>query len=159
MPALILLLLYFMAGLLGFIGLSWLLVWWTRPTIDKGIVALLSTLLYIVLFAVFFTGLGPFIGRESLRERMMNWEIMPSEREHTKEAEVVLTYVDAPGHVVGENSDELAAYLRSRSRQPVRVVFRVRSDYGHVVSYNIIAILRPKKPQVDIDPHGLVLTA
>jgi hypothetical protein len=140
MPTLILLFFYFTVGLLGFIGLSWLVVWWRRSTIDRGRLVFRATLLYTALFVFCCTGLGPFVGRESLRERMMTWEIKPGEEKGMTEAEVVLTYVDAPGHVVGEYSNELAAYLRSRPKQPVKVVIRVKSDYGKVVSFNLIEI-------------------
>ncbi len=136
----ILLFFYFMVGLLGFICLSWLVVWWRRSTIDRGSLVFRATLLYTALFVFCCTGLGPFVDRESHRERMMTWDIKPSELKGITEAEVILAYVDAPGHVIGVYSDELAAYLRSRAKQPVKVVFRVRSDYGKVVSIMEIEI-------------------
>jgi hypothetical protein len=49
-----------------------------------------------------------------------------------QESEVVLTFVDFPGHHIGKYSDELAQYLREKGEEKVKVVFEVSSDYGKV---------------------------
>ena len=62
----------------------------------------------------------------------MRWEINPDPSDRIRESEVILSFVDFPGHYIGEYSDELAAYLRDKGNPEVKVVFEVTSDYGKV---------------------------
>lgn len=66
----------------------------------------------------------------------MTWEIKPSPSNGTKQSEIVLSFADFPGHYIGEYSDELAAHLRDKGAQPVKVVFEVTSDYGKVRGFH-----------------------
>jgi len=126
----------FIGGLPLFIGLSLLVCWLANTRFKKGNVTLFSALLFTVLFTLFLTGVGPFIDQEEVREYMMSWETKPSSSNGMKESEVVLTFVDFPGHYIGEYSDELAAHLRDKGKQPVKVVFEVASDYGRVRGFH-----------------------
>lgn len=130
----------FIGGLPLFIGLSLLVCWLANTRFKKGNVTLFSALLFTVLFTLFLTGVGPFIDQEEVREYMMSWETKPSSSNGMKESEVVLTFVDFPGHYIGEYSDELAAHLRDKGKQPVKVVFEVASDYGRVRGFHATEI-------------------
>jgi predicted PurR-regulated permease PerM len=126
----------FIGGLPLFIGLSLLVCWLAKARFKKGNVTLFSALLFTVLFTFFLTGVGPFIDQKEVREYMMTWETKPRPSNGMKESEVVLTFVDFPGHYIGEYSDELAAHLRDKGKQPVKVVFEVTSDYGRVRGFH-----------------------
>jgi len=72
------------------------------------------------------------VGRRSERVVTMRWESRG--RAHDFDAtEVVLHFVDYPGHFVGEYSDDLAAGLEATGRNPVEVTFRVTTDLGRCV--------------------------
>lgn len=130
----------YIVGLLLFAALSLLVCWATKARFRNRNVVLFSALLFTGLFTFFLTGLGPFIDHKEIREYPMSWEIKPNPSDRTKEAEVVLSFVDFPGYYVGEYSDELAAYLRERGEQPVKVVFEVTTDYRKVRGFNEIEI-------------------
>ena len=87
-------------------------------------------------FTFLLTGVGPFIDQKETREYMMTWEIKPGPTNGMKQSEIVLSFVDFPGHCIGEYSNELAAYLREKGEQPVKVVFEVTSDYGKVRGFH-----------------------
>lgn len=102
-------------------------------------VAPYAVIAYTAIFTVFLTGFGPFFKQQSYREYLMNWEfkdIAPFK----KEQEVVLSFVNFPGHYIGEYSDELAKHLVENQQDQVRVVFRVTSSYGHVQGFNPIEV-------------------
>ena len=67
---------------------------------------------------------------------MMTCEIEPRPSKGMKQSEIVLTFVDFPGHYIGEYSDELAAHLRDKAGLAVKVVFEVTSDYGKVRGFH-----------------------
>jgi hypothetical protein len=122
----------FIVGLPLFVGLSLLIRRLAGVRFRKVNVALTSALVFAGLFVIFLTGFGPFIGRKKTREHLMAWEIKPSPSNGMKQSEVVLSFVDFPGHHIGEFSDELATHLRDRGEQPVKVVFEVTLDYGRM---------------------------
>ncbi len=128
--------LLFIGGLSFFIGLALLLCWLAKAKFQKRKVAILSALLFTALFTLFLTSVGPFVDQKETREYMMTWEIKPSPSTGMKESEVVLSFVDFPGHYIGEYSDELAAYLRENGEPDVKVLFEVTSDYGKVRGFN-----------------------
>jgi hypothetical protein len=59
----------------------------------------------------------------------MRWETRGSTNDYGA-TEVVLHFVDFPGHLVGDYSDDLAAYLAARQENPVEVTFEVTRDLG-----------------------------
>ena len=124
--------LIFVAGLPLFIALSLLVSWATKRKFTARNVVLFSSLLFTGLFTLLLSGFGPFVDRKEIREYRMTWRIKANPSEGRKEDEVVLSFVDFPGHEVGEYSNELAAYLRQRGEQPVNVVFEVTTDYRKV---------------------------
>lgn len=130
----------FLAGLPVFVGLSLLACRAARARISKLRVMLCSALLFVALFVVLLTGFGPFIGQKEIREFMMTWEIKPDPANAMREPEVVFTFVDFPGHHIGEHSGELAAHLRQLGEQPVNVAFEVTSDYGRVRGFDGVEI-------------------
>jgi hypothetical protein len=130
----------FVGGLPLFIGLSLLICWLAKTKFKKANVALISALLFTGLFTFLLTGVGPFIDQKEIREYMMTWEIKAGSTNGMKQSEIVLSFVDFPGHYIGEYSNELAAYLRDKGEQPVKVVFEVTSDFGKVRGFHEIEI-------------------
>ncbi len=130
----------FVIGLPLFIALSLLVAWATRRKFKARQVALFATLLFTGLFTFFLTGFGPLVDRKETREYPMTWQINAIPSTARKEAEVVLSFVDFPGYEIGEFSNELAAYLRQRGEQPVKVVFEVTIDYRKVRGFHAIEV-------------------
>ena len=128
--------LLFLAGLPLFIVFTLSVCKLVRAEINRGKAVLISSLVFIGLFAFFLSGLGPFIDRKETREYLMTWAIKPPPSADVREAEVVFSFVDYPDHYFAEYSDELAAHLRSTRLAKVKVVFEVTSDYGRVRGYN-----------------------
>jgi hypothetical protein len=122
----------FLAGLPLFIGLAVLVCSITGAKFQKRKVALFSSLLFVGLFTFFLTGAGPFVDQKETREYWMTWEIKPGPSQGMKESEVVLSFVDFPGHYIGIYSDQLAAHLPTLVSKKVKVVFEITSDYGKV---------------------------
>ena len=123
-----------------FIGISLLICRAAKTNIRKSNVALISALIFTVLFTLFLTGVGPFIAKKEIREHMMIWEIRPSQSGGMKQSEVVLSFIEFPGYYLCEYSDELAVHLREKGEQQVKVVFEVTSDYGRVRGFHEIEI-------------------
>ncbi|MFM1767988.1 MAG: hypothetical protein RJA22_517 [Verrucomicrobiota bacterium] len=72
---------------------------------------------------------GPWVGQTEEQVRRMTWQVERG-REGFAQAEVILAFVDEPGRMVGEFSDELAAHLARRGEAEVTVVLEVTRDYG-----------------------------
>lgn len=132
--------LLFLVGLPLFLGLSFLVCKLARAKPSKGKIFLSSTLLITALFTLFLTGFGPFVDQEETREYLMKWEVKTSPSNEKRESEIVLSFVDFPGHYIGEYSDELAAHLQEEGDREVTVVFEVTSDYGKVRGFNATEI-------------------
>jgi hypothetical protein len=130
----------FLAGLPIFILLTILGRRLARAKVSKGKAALISSMVFTGLFAFFLTGFGPFVDQPEIREYMVTWEIKPPASDGMGESEVVLSFVDYPDHYIGEYSDELAEHLRANGKKQVKVVFRVRSDYGKVRGFSATEI-------------------
>ena len=128
--------LLFVVGLLLFIGLSLLIGRLGKKNIKKTTVVVIASVLFTGLFTFLLTGFGPFINQKETREYMMTWQIKPIRLNDMQQSEVVLSFVDFPGHYIGEYSNELAAYLRDQGDKQVKVVFEVTSDYGTVRGYH-----------------------
>lgn len=69
------------------------------------------------------------LGQEIERTFTMRWESRGRDNGH-RATEVVLSFVDYPGHYIGEYSDDLYAYLAARQENPVAVTFLVTRDLG-----------------------------
>jgi hypothetical protein len=126
----------FMGGLSLFTGLCLLVCGFVKADFNKWKVALFSALIFTALFALFLTGVGPFVDQKQTREYWMTWEIKPVPSNAMKESEVALSFVDFPGHSIVEYSDELATHLRQRGERKVKVIFEVTSDYGKVRGFH-----------------------
>jgi len=122
----------FVIGMPLFIGLTLLGCWLTGKKFRKGKVSLLAALFFTALFAFFLTGIGPFVDQKETRQYLMTWEIKPNQASRNNESEVVLSFVDYPGHYVGIYSNEVADHLRHRGEPRVSVLFEITSDYGKV---------------------------
>lgn len=139
----------FVVGLPLFVALCLLVCWWAGARFKKSNVVLISSLVFSGIFLFALTGLGPFVDRKEIREHWMAWEIRPTPSQGMKEPEVVLSFVDFPGHFLGEYSAELANHLIDHGEQPVKVIFAVTSDYGRVRGFRVVEIagLREWKSQ------------
>ena len=126
----------FAAGLPAFILLSLLGCWIFRAKASKGRVAIASSVIFCVLFAIFLTGFGPFINQMEVRDYMMTWEIKPPRPEDSKQAEVVFSFIDYPGHFITKRSDQLAEHLQTKGEEEVKIVFEFILDYGKVRGFS-----------------------
>jgi hypothetical protein len=131
---------FFIGGLPLFVGLSLLVCRAAKTKLKKAKVAFLSAILFTGFFTLFLTGFGPFVDQKETRDYLMTWEIRPNPSNGMKESEIVLRFVDFPGHFIGNHSDELASHLRESGQQPVKVVFKVTSDYGRVRGFHATEI-------------------
>lgn len=130
----------FLAGLPLFILLPLLVCRMARAKAKKVKVALIASLVFTGLFAIFLTGFGPFVDQKETREYSMTWEVKPASSDEMKEPEVILSFVDFPGHFIGEHSHELAGHLRAKGEAEVKVGFEVTSDYGKVRGFHATEI-------------------
>lgn len=128
--------LLFLVGLPLFIVVTIAVCKLIGARVNRGKAALISSIVFAGLFALFLTGYGPFIDQKETREFLMTWEIKPPPSDDVSEPEVVFTFVEFPDHYFAEYSDELAAHLRSIGQAKVKVVFEVTSDYGRVRGYS-----------------------
>ena len=131
---------FFVVGLLVFAGIGLLLRRSARARVRKVTVGLISSLAFIVVFTVFFTGYGPFVGQKKAREFRMTWRINEHPLGGRTQEEVVLFFVGYPGSCLGEYSDELAAHLREKGEDEVKVLFEVTSDYGKVRGFHMTEV-------------------
>lgn len=132
--------LLFLVGLPLFIGFILLVCRLAKARLHKGMVALFSAVIFTALFTLLLTGAGPFIDQKQTREYLMSWEIKPTPSNGMKEAEVIFSFVDFPGHFIGKYSDELATHLREKDEPIVKVLFEVTSDYGKARGFHEIEI-------------------
>jgi hypothetical protein len=129
----------FVLGLPVFVVLAIVAVrstWWgwrvrTRPLTFTEIVAG-ACLLYAGLFAMFLTGLGPFVNQTEVRTYDMHWTI-------GRQADgdvVTLTFVEFPNHFISRRSPTLIHHLQQQGDNPVPVEFRITRDYGSMRGYS-----------------------
>jgi hypothetical protein len=95
---------------------------WPKARVAAAAAAGTAALLVFLLY-------GPFVGRTEDQVRRVTWRVEHG-REGFAQAEVILSFVDEPGRVVGEFSDELAAHLARRAEAEVTIVLEVTRDYG-----------------------------
>ena len=100
----------------------------------------ISLFLIIASFIFFLTSAGPFIDRREVREYMMTWQIYSDATDGLKESKVLLKFVDFPEYYIGEYSNDLSSHLKEKSKQTVKVLFEVRSDYGKIRMFKKIEI-------------------
>lgn len=102
--------------------------------------ATLSFLVFTLLFIVFLTELGPFLGNKQTRSFQMQWEIKASTNEAFKEPEVVLHFQGYPDIWVGEYSRELAEHLRAGSAALIQAQMEVTYDYGKPRGFRLMEV-------------------
>jgi len=83
---------------------------------------------------------GPFVGYTRRVIHPMNWRVAPRSDPSMKGTHVILSFANYPGYEFGLYSDEVAAYLRGRTNQPVEMEFEVTYDYGSVRSFREMRI-------------------
>ena len=98
-------------------------------------VTLTTLAIYTVLFLFFMH--GPFIGQVKTREYMMTWEIRHNQSSKIEAPEVILSFVDFPGHFISYSSRELLSHLKMRKEEKVAVLIEITSDYGMVRAYSV----------------------
>lgn len=130
----------FLVGLPIFIALTVLGCRLARARLSAIRAGIVSALAFIGLFTVFLTDYGPFLGETERREYLMTWEIRSPQSDNQKAPEVVLSFVDFPGHHIGEYSEFLADHLETQASDNVNVVFEVTLNYGKVKGFNPIEI-------------------
>ena len=120
----------FAGGLPVFVLLAVVIGKCVRVKTHSAWVATLAGLLYAVLFFVFLTEYGPFLGNNQTRSVQVRWEIKPSTNEAFKEPEVVLHFEGYPDCWVGDYSRELAEHLSDGSAALIQAKMEVTYDYG-----------------------------
>jgi len=104
----------------------------------KGRVAVAATAVWTVLFTLFLTAYGPFVGQEAVIEHRLTWTVEPEDPGGV--AVVELSFIDHPGHHLWEQSEELLAHLEALGEPTVLGRFRVTRDYGRVRAYDLIEV-------------------
>lgn len=107
-------------------------------TASRSKVAGSSSASFLVLFAVFMTGYGPFIDQREVREHRMTWVVQPSSP--PSQPVVELSFVEHPGHFIWYSSEELAQHLQGADQAEVAAVFELTSDYGRLRGYSLLEI-------------------
>jgi hypothetical protein len=127
----------FVAGIPFVLVIAWFLV---RTKLLKGYGNAISIGLavYVVAFLGIFA--GPLVDQTSTREYTMTWSVAPEPSQGLSQSEVILTFVDYPGHSVGEFSDKLAAHLQTQGQPTVRVSVELTKDFGQVRSFRLTEI-------------------
>lgn len=101
----------------------------------SGRVAAGAAVSWSVLFTLFLTAYGPFIGRTEVVEHRLTWTVEPGGA-----AVVELSFVDHPGNHLWEQSAELLAHLKALGEPTVLGRFRVTRDYGRVRGYDLFEV-------------------
>ena len=101
----------------------------------KWKVTLIALAIYTALFWFFMH--GPFIGQVKTREYMMTWEIRHGQSSNIEDPEVILNFVDFPGHFIAYYSRDIASHLERRTEEKVPVLIEITSDYGMIRAYSV----------------------
>ncbi|MFP6873403.1 MAG: hypothetical protein VCA55_07805 [Verrucomicrobiales bacterium] len=101
----------------------------------KWQVTLIALAIYTALFLFFMY--GPFIGQIKTREYMMTWEIRHSQSSKIEDPEVILSFVDFPGHFIGYYSRDLVSHLKMGKEEKVPVLIEITADYCKVRAYSV----------------------
>lgn len=104
----------------------------------KGRVMFAATAAWTVLFTIFLTEFGPFVGQVEVVEHRLAWTVASEGPGST--AVVELSFTDHPGHHLWEPSAELAAHLEALGEATVVGRFRVTRDYGRMRGYDLIEV-------------------
>jgi hypothetical protein len=70
------------------------------------------------------------------QEFQMTWEIDPNDK-NGENSLVELSFVDFPGHYVGEYSNQLADHLKKEGKEEVSATFEISRDAFGNVSYSV----------------------
>ena len=132
--------LLFTGGITVFVMVALMISRRMRVKTHPSWVAMLAGLCFTLLFTVFLTEYGPFLGTKETRLFQMRWEIRPDLKEGFKEPEVVLHFQDYPGYSVGEHSLELAEHLRRGSAPLIQAEIEITFDYGKSRGFHMTEI-------------------
>ena len=130
----------FIPGLILFVVVVFLGRRFTASKGGNGRLLLLSSMFYIGAFIFFLTEYGSFIGNVQTQTYRMTWKTEPPTPETNDEAEVILTFVEFPGHSFGEQLSELAQHLESSGKTIVNVEIEETRDYGRIRGYHLTKV-------------------
>jgi len=114
-----------------------------KSKVRKLKVSIITLILYVLLFGFFFY--GPFIGQTRTREYMMSWKIKSAnEGVEKKVPEVIFSFIEFPEYFIGYHSRELADHLKKNSKEEIKALIEITSDYGKVRGYSVLEIAGAK---------------
>ena len=105
---------------------------WTR-TNQKFVYVMFLVIVYIFLSVISLIYI--IVGDKSYRTFKMTWANEGANNDF-KESEILLGFVEYPGHYEGIYSNELAAYLKQLPGNQVDVTFEVTSNFGCLRGFN-----------------------
>ena len=88
------------------------------------------------------------------QEFSMVWEIKPEDK-NQENFLVELSFVDFPGHFIGEYSNQLADHLKNEAKEVVPATFEITRDAFGNVSYSVREIAGLKQWQASFSYGGV----
>ena len=88
------------------------------------------------------------------QEFSMAWEIKPEDK-NQENSLVELSFVDFPGHFIGEYSNQLADHLMNEAKEVVPATFEITRDAFGNVSYSVREIAGLKQWQASFSYGGV----
>lgn len=88
------------------------------------------------------------------QEFSMAWEIKPEDK-NQENSLVELSFVDFPGHFIGEYSNQLADHLKNEAKEVVPATFEITRDAFGNVSYSVREIAGLKQWQASFSYGGV----
>lgn len=88
------------------------------------------------------------------QEFRMAWEIKPEDK-NQENSLVELSFVDFPGHFIGEYSNQLADHLMNEAKEVVPATFEITRDAFGNVSYSVREIAGLKQWQASFSYGGV----
>ena len=88
------------------------------------------------------------------QEFSMAWEIKPEDK-NQENSLVELSFVDFPGHFIGEYSNQLADHLMNDAKEVVPATFEITRDAFGNVSYSVREIAGLKQWQASFSYGGV----
>ena len=87
------------------------------------------------------------------QEFQMTWQIKPEDK-NQENSLVELSFVDFPGHFIGEYSNQLADHLKNEAQEVVPATFEITRDALGNVSYSVRQIAGLKQWQASFAYGG-----
>ena len=88
------------------------------------------------------------------QEFQMTWQIKPEDK-NQENSLVELSFVDFPGHFIGEYSNQLADHLMNEAKEVVPATFEITRDAFGNVSYSVREIAGLKQWQASYSYGGV----